>query len=89
MIEEQDDAERGNHLVEMVARIEMAEDEKFQEEPEGERREQRQHQRHQKIIEHAIKRHGEIGAEHILDAVCEIDEVHHAKDERQSRRDQK
>ena len=40
LVEEQDDAEGGDHLVEMVAVVEMAEDREFEQQPEGERGEQ-------------------------------------------------
>ncbi len=88
MVEEQDDAERGDHLIEVVTIIEMAENQKFEQQAEGERREQRQDERRQKVAGDAVKRHGEIGAEHVLDAVGQIDEIHHAEHQRQAGRDQ-
>ena len=70
--------------------IEMAKDQQFQQQPESQRGEQRQPPaRAKKLSNSAVKRHGEIGAEHVLDAVREIDEIHDAEDERQSRRNQK
>ena len=45
LVKEQDDAERRDHLVEMVAVIEMAEHDEFEQQPESERGGEREHQR--------------------------------------------
>ncbi len=89
MIEEQDDAEGRHHLIEMIAAVEMAEHQEFEQQPEQQRGDQRHRQVDEEIIEHAIEHDGEIGAEHVLDAVGEIDEVHDAEHQRQSGGDQK
>ena len=88
MIEEQNDAERRDHLIEVVAVVEVAEDQKLEQQAEAERGEQRQHQRREEIADQAVEGHGEVGAEHVLDAVRQIDEVHHAEHQRQAGRDQ-
>ena len=89
MIEKQNDAECGNDLIEVVAIVEMAEHQKLKQQPESQRRQQRQRQRGEEIADDAVKRHRKIGAEHVLNAMREIDEIHHAEDQRQAGRDQK
>ena len=72
----------------MVAIIEVAEDQKLEQQAEAERGEQRQHQSGEKIADQAVERHGEVGAEHVLNAVRQIDEIHHAEHQREAGRDQ-
>ena len=72
----------------MVALIKVAENEELEQQSECERGKQRQHQRGQKIADKAVERHRQIGAQHVLDAVGEIDEVHHAEHQREAGRDQ-
>ena len=88
MIEKQNDAESGDDLIEVVAVIEVPEHQEFEQQTEGERSEQRQHQCAEEVADHAVKRHSEIGAEHILGAVRQIDEIHHAEHQREAGRDQ-
>ena len=76
------------HLIEMVALVEMAEDQKLEQQAERQRRRQRQHQRGKKMPGQRIEVDGEIGAQHVLHAMREIDEVHHAEHQRQAGRDQ-
>ena len=66
----------------------MAEDEEFEQQAERQGREQRQDERSQKVADDPVKRHGEVGPEHVLDAVGEIDEIHDAENQRQAGRDQ-
>src|SRR4029077_8793674 len=84
----QDDAERGDHLIEVIAVVEVAENQKFQQQAEEERGGERQHQRKEEISHQSVESHGEIGAEHILHAMRQIDEIHHAEHERQAGCDQ-
>ena len=72
----------------MVAVVEMAEHREFEQQPEGERGAEREHQREEEVAGVAVEHHREIGAEHVLDAVREVDEVHHAEHEREPGRDQ-
>ena len=72
----------------MVAVIEVAEDRELEDEPEQQRGAEREHQREQEIAGEAVEHHGEIGAEHVLHAMRQIDEVHHAEHQRQPRGDQ-
>ena len=89
LVEEQDHAEGRQHLVEMVAVVEMPEDQHFQQQPERQRRRQRQQQRReQKLPVSAGEGRRQIGAQHVLHAVGEVDEVHHAEHQRQAGRDQ-
>ena len=89
LIEENDHAERRDDLIEMVAVVEMAENREFQRQPENKRGHERQHQRGEKAAGQRVEHHGEIGAQHVLDAMRKVDEVHHAEHERQPGRDQK
>ena len=88
LVQEQDDAEGRDHLVEMVAVIEVAEDRELEDEPEQQRGAKREHQREQEIAGEAVEHHGEIGAEHVLHAMRQVDEVHHAEHQRQPCGDQ-
>ncbi len=88
MIQEQDNAEGRDHLVEMIAVIEMAEHREFQQQSECERGGESEDQCKEKVASESVEHHRQIGAEHVLDAMREIDEVHHAEHERQARRDQ-
>ena len=88
LVQEQDDAEGRDHLVEMVAVVEMAEDREFEQQPEHQRGAEREHEREEEIAGEGVEHHGEIGAEHVLDAVREIDEVHHAEHQREAGRDE-
>ena len=72
----------------MAAVVEVAEDEHFQQQPEGQRRRQRQHETQPEAAAPGGQRGHQIGAHHVLHAVREIDEVHDAEDERQPRRDE-
>ena len=49
LVQEQDDAEGRDHLVEMVAIIEMAEHRELEQQPEQQRGAEREHQREQEI----------------------------------------
>ena len=62
VIEEQNDAEGGDHLIEMVAVVKMAEDQEFEQQSERQRGQQRQQQRRQEIADQPVERDGEIGA---------------------------
>ena len=89
LVQEQDDAEGRQHLVEMVAVVEMAEDQHFQQQAEGQRGRQRQQRAPStKLPVMAVKAADQIGADHVLHAMGEIDEVHHAEHQRQPGGDQ-
>jgi hypothetical protein len=72
----------------MVALIEMAEDQEFERQPDQQRGGQRQRQPQHEAAGQPDEGHGQIGAEHVLHAMRQVDEVHHAEDERQPGRDQ-
>ena len=88
MIEEKDDAEGGDDVIEMIAVVEMSEHREFQQKPEGERCGERQHERGEKAAGERVEGDREIGAQHVLHAVREVDEIHHAEDQRQPCRDE-
>ncbi len=75
-------------MVEVVAPIEMAEHQEFERETEDERGAERQHERGEEIPGQGIEGDRQIRSQHVLDAVREIDEVHHAEHKRQPGRDQ-
>jgi hypothetical protein len=88
LVDEQNDAEGRHHVVEMVARVELPKHQQFERERKCERRGKRQHQRREEAAGEAVERHRQIGAQHVLNAVREVDEVHHPEHQRQPGRDQ-
>ena len=88
MIEEENDAEGRDDVIEVVAVIELPEHHEFEQQPEGERGGEREHERRQKVAGEGVEGHREIGAQHVLDAVRQVDEVHHAEHQREAGRDQ-
>jgi hypothetical protein len=89
LVEEQDDAEGGQHLLQVIPLVEVAEDDKLQGQAEQHGGRQRQRQRQQHAAGKLVARHRQVRAQHVLHAVREIDEVHHAEHQRQTARDQK
>src|SRR5262249_19330882 len=87
IVEEQNDAKGRHDLVEVIPAIKMTEHQKFKQKPARQRRCQRENKSGQKIASQGVEHDCEIGAKHVLDAVSEIDEIHHAKDKRQPRSD--
>ena len=85
-----DDTERQHlmDLVEVVAVIQVSEDQQFQHQPEDQRSRQRQREAGEEAAGHGSEGCDEIGADHVLDAMREIDEIHHAKHQRQAGGDQ-
>src|SRR5262249_13234494 len=88
LIEKNDDAESCDHLLKVVTVIEMTEDQELEKQPENQGCRQSQYQGDQKIAGQRIEGDSKIGAQHVLDAVREVDEVHHPEHERESGRDQ-
>src|SRR5256885_4737662 len=89
MIEEEDDAESGDDMIEMVTLIEMSEYDELQQEPEDERSDECKRRRQQKMAGQGVKGDGEISPQHVLHPVREIDEVHHPEHQRKAGGDQK
>ena len=58
------------------------------EQTERERGGKSEDQGEEKVTGDSVEHHRQIGPEHVLDAMREIDEVHHAEHERQAGRDQ-
>ena len=88
MIDEQNDAECCDDVVEVIAAVEMAKHQEFEQQPAQERGGERQDERRQKASGEREEGHREIGAEHVLDAMGEIDEIHHAEHQREAGGDQ-
>jgi hypothetical protein len=66
----------------------MAEHQEFEQKPKDQSRRECQQQGNEEIACKRIERDGEIGAQHVLDTVGEIDEIHHPEHERKPGRDQ-
>jgi hypothetical protein len=88
VVDEENDAEGRDDVVEVIAAVELPEHQEFQEQPEEERGGEREDQRRQEIAGDGVERDREIGAEHVLDAVRQVDEVHHAEHQGEPGRDQ-
>ena len=88
-VEEQQQAERAEHLVEMIAPIQTSDRDHFEHHPGNQRGDDRQDQRQDKASGQGGEGGGEIGAEHVQRAVRQVDQVHDAEDQRQSGRQQK
>ncbi len=66
----------------------MSKDREFEHKPERERGGERQHERREKAAGERVEGDREIGAQHVLHAVRQIDEVHHPEHQREARCDQ-
>jgi len=75
-------------MVEVIAAVEMAKHQEFEQQPAQEGGGERQDERRQKASGEREEGHREIGAEHVLDAMGEIDEIHHAEHQRKAGCDQ-
>ncbi len=73
----------------MIAAIEMPEHHEFKHEPDDERSCEREHKRGEKAAGQSVEHHREVGAQHVLDPMREVDEVHHPEHEGEAGRDQK
>ena len=73
----------------MVAAVQPAEDQELDRKAEGERGRQREGERAPEPPGQRSEHGREIGADHVLHAVSEIDEIHHAEGQRQTSGDQK
>src|SRR5258707_3349260 len=75
-------------MVEMIAAVEMPQRRELQHDPEQQCRSQREDRAEYKTSGPGYEGRGEIGAHHVERAVREIDEVHDAEHQGQSRRQQ-
>ena len=89
LVQEQDHAESGEHLIEMIAVVEVAEHQNFEQQPEGQRRGQGEKQRPAEASCPGAEGRDQIGADHVLHAVRQVDEIHHAEHEGQAGGDEK
>ncbi len=88
LVQAEDDAEGGQHLCQVVARIEVAEHQPFQRQAGQQRHRQRQQQRKPEAAGGRGEAGAQIGAQHVLHAMRQVDEVHHPEHQRQPRRHQ-
>ena len=80
LVEEQDQAEGGEHLVEMVAAVEPPHRDHLERHADEQRRDQRQHRAERRSCRSGREGRGEVGADHVERAVRQIDQVHDAED---------
>ena len=73
----------------MGPRIEVSKHCVFKEQPDQQRRDQRQDHREPKAPGKCGKGEDQVGADHVLYAMGKVDEPHHPKDERETGCDQK
>ena len=88
MIDEKDDAEGCDDVVEVISAVEMSKHHEFEQEPAQQGGAKRQDERCEEASGDRVESNREIGAEHVLDAVGKVDEVHHAEHQREACRDQ-
>jgi hypothetical protein len=88
VVEENQDAERAEHVVEMVAAVEWPDRDDFQHDARNECRGKSEYRADHEAVGRLGERRGKIGAEHVERAVRQVDEVHDAEDQRQARREQ-
>ena len=88
VVEKQDQPEGRQHVIEMIAAVEMPQRDEFQHDAEQQRRAEREHDAEHETAGPRHEGRGEIGAHHVERAMREIDQVHDAEHQRQSRRQQ-
>ena len=88
LVEEQQQPERAEHVVEMVAAVERPDRDHLQRHADQQRRDQRQQRTEHEAAGQRREGRGEIGADHVERAVRQIDQVHDAEDQRQAGRQQ-
>ena len=84
VIEKQDQPEGRQHLIEMVAAVEMPERDEFERDAQQQRGAERQQDAEHKTVGPGHEGGGEIGAHHVERAVRQIDEIHDAEHQRQA-----
>ncbi len=83
LVEEQDQAEGGEHLVEVVALVERAQRDHFDQHADHQRAEQAE-QHAERVGAGPLRGgHRQVGADHVERAVRQVDEVHDAEHQRQ------
>ena len=88
LVEEQDQAERRQHLVEVIALVERAEDDDLERDADRDRRRRAAASPSRNEPVAAKRRRRDIGADHVERAVRQVDHVHDAEDQRQPGRHQ-
>jgi hypothetical protein len=84
LVEKQNETEGGEHLVEMVARIERAQRYRLDQNSDQERRKNRQRQRQEEAAGPLRETRGKKRADHVERAVRQIDHVHDAEHQRKA-----
>ena len=82
-------AEGGQHVIEMIATVEMPQRHQFQHDAEQQRRAERHQDAEDEIPAPGHERRREIGAHHVERSMRKIDEIHDAEDECQTGCEQK
>ena len=75
-------------MIEVVAAVEPSYRDHFDGHADDERRRKRKHSSEDEAAGQGRKGRGEIGAQHVEGAVRQVDQIHDAEDERQTRRKQ-
>ena len=88
VIEKKNDTEGRNDVIEVIPVVEMSKDDEFEQKPKCQCGGERQHQRGEKAAGQRIESDGEVGPQHVLDAVRQVDDVHDPEHQRQPRRNQ-
>jgi len=84
-LEHVDQAKGQQHLVEVVAVVEVAEQHFFQQQAKGHRQCRADHDGQGEAAQQASQRPGQVSAQHVEAAVREIDHAHDAEDQREAR----
>jgi hypothetical protein len=69
----------------MIALVEMAEHQHLQQQAEQHRGQQRECDGGEEASRQAVEHHCEVGAQHVLHAMGEVDEIHHPEHESEAR----
>ena len=88
IVEEQDQPERAEHLIEMAALIERSQCQDIEDDTECHRGDDAEHDRQDERAGPVEDGRGEERAHHIERAMCQIEEVHDAEDQREPGRHQ-
>ncbi len=88
LLQRQDEPVGQQHLIEMVARVKRAEQQRLEQQAEGDGERHRQQDGEEQISGELGQREGEIGPQHVEAAMGQIDDAQDAEDQRQPARHQ-
>jgi hypothetical protein len=86
LVEEENQAEGGEHLIEVIALVERAQRDDLGDDADGERGREREDDGEREAARLGEEGGGEVRAHHVERAVGQVDEVHDPEDQRQPRR---